>query len=126
MRKLGAIRDTPVCVDPRCRTSYQIIRPNPVRHVRSYSSLAIVTIVKGSRYRQLCVRDFDISIVTWLSLRTSFPNANCLGISNEPLKYWTQWLRPPEAKAAGTHARNVVVNEGPSGRSRRVGEVEPR
>lgn len=59
-------------------------------------------------------------------LPASFPNANCLRILNEPLKYWTQWLRPPEARAAGTRARNAVVNESPTGRGRRVGEVQPR
>lgn len=59
-------------------------------------------------------------------LRASFPNANCLRILNEPLKYRTQWLRPPEARAAGTRARNAAVNESPAGRGRRVGEVQPR
>lgn len=73
--------------------------------------------------RQLCacapwLRCFDTAR---FYLRASFPNANCLRISNEPLKYRIQWLRPPEAKAAGTRARNATVNESPPGWGRGVG-----
>lgn len=42
----------------------------------------------------------------------SLLNVNCLRISNELLKYRTQWLCPPEAMAARTRARNAV-NESP-------------
>lgn len=59
-----------------------------------------------------------------LALRASFPNANCLRISNEPLKYRIQWLHPPEAKATGTRARNAAVNESP-GRGRGWASFDP-
>lgn len=75
----------------------------------------------------LCaLRDFDVSIRHPASPRASFPNANCLRISNEPLKYRTQKQRPPEAKAAtGTHARNAVNERNSAGRGQRVAKSAP-
>ncbi|CAH2074294.1 unnamed protein product, partial [Iphiclides podalirius] len=61
----------------------------------------------------VCVRDGG-TFGRPVSPHVRAPNANCLRISNEPLKCRTQWLRPPEAKAAGTRARNGAVNESPT------------
>lgn len=94
--------------------------------LRYHETTFVLRLVPRCRHHR-CVRaSRDYWLSGWLSPRTSLPNANCLRISNEPLKYRTQWLRPPEAKASGTRARNGAVNESPSGRGRRVGEVEPR
>lgn len=71
----------------------------------------------GVRTLPMCVYTPELSYDDTIS-STCVTNANCLRISNEPLKYQTQWLRPPDArpaKTAGTHARNVAVNESPTG-----------
>lgn len=86
-------------------TSACVLLPTQPRPTPSHDAL---------RRQDLCLHTAsDISIPS--TQHSSFSNANCLRISNEPLKYRTQWLRPPEAKAAGTRARNAV-NESPSGR----------